>query len=150
MEHSFFGIQANRVSRHIIKSMATVCQESKGGIGEFEEKRISDMCTNSSFDSDGVSNSHEGLEILQETTVQKLFEINIDGVVDPMAWKYYTLRRDYELAKLKKRLMELDLVLCATFQIGVPFNFDLHSPPIHCVQSPHIYHAHSPNTRITN
>ena len=87
-------------------------------------------------------------EILPETNTQH-FDIIIDGVADPMAWKYHTLRRDKELAKLNKRLMELDLVLCAAFQMGVPFNLALHSPPIHCVQSPHIHHAHSPNTRIT-
>lgn len=86
--------------------------------------------------------------ILPETAAQKHFDIITDGVADPMAWKYHTLKQDEELAKLNKRLMELDLVLYAAFQMGVPFNLALHSPPIHCVHSPHIHHAHSPNTRI--
>lgn len=39
----------------------------------------------------------------------------MDARMDLMACEYYTLWRDEELAKLKKPLLELDLVFTAAF-----------------------------------
>lgn len=57
-----------------------------------------------------------------------------------MELEYYTLRQDEELAKLKKRLTELDLIFPAAFETHVSVN---PLPNSSLAQS----HS-SPNTRI--
>jgi len=59
-----------------------------------------------------------------------------------MAHECYTLRRDKELAKLKKRLMEYDLVLPIAFETYVKTNYLPYSPPTPHGQSP-IRHGQS-------